>query len=90
MFSPVFDPLSKRSDNPPHRRTRAALAWSSNMTAVTPETVSEQTAEPRLGTVAHRLASLLVRIRTAAGEDLQATIARAIDDAFAGIHREMR
>ena len=60
------------------------------MTAVTPETVSEQTAEPRLGTVAHRLASLLVRIRTAAGEDLQATVARAIDDAFAGIHREMR
>ena len=49
MFSPVLDPLSKRSDNPPHRRTRAALAWSSNMTAVTPETVSEQTAEPRPG-----------------------------------------
>ena len=90
MFSPVPDPLSKHSDDPPHRRTRAALAWSSNMTAVTPETVSEQTAEPRLGTVAHRLASLLVRIRTAAGEDLQATVARAIDDAFAGIHREMR
>ena len=89
MFSPVLDPLSKRSDNPPHRRTRAALAWSSNMTAVTPETVSEQSTEPRPGTFA-RLASLLVRIRSAAGEDLQATVARAIDDAFAGIHREMR
>ena len=60
------------------------------MTAVTPETVSEQTAEPRSGTVARCLTSLLVRIRTAAGEDLQATIARAIDEAFAGLHREMR
>jgi hypothetical protein len=61
-----------------------------HMTAVTPDTVSEQTATPRLGTLAARLASLLVRIRTAAGEDLQATVARAIDQAFAGIHREMR
>ena len=60
------------------------------MTAVTPETVSEQTSESRPGTLARRLASLLVRIRTAAGEDLQATIARGIDEAFAGIHREMR
>ena len=59
------------------------------MTAVTPEIMSEHTAKPRPGTLA-RLASLLVQIRTAAGEDLQATVARAIDDAFAGIHREMR
>jgi hypothetical protein len=61
-----------------------------HMTAVTPETVSEQTAELRPGTFARRLASLLVRIRSAAGEDLQATVARAVDEAFAGIHREMR
>jgi hypothetical protein len=60
------------------------------MTAVTPETVSEQTFEPRPGTLARRLAALLVRVRAAAGADLQSTIARAIDDAFAGIHREMR
>ena len=60
------------------------------MTAVTSETVSEQTAEPRPGTLARRLGSLLVRIRAAAGEDLQSTIARGIDEAFAGIHREMR
>ena len=60
------------------------------MTAVTPETVSEQTSEPRPGALARRLAALLVRIRTTAGEDFQSTIARAIDDAFAGIHREMR
>jgi hypothetical protein len=60
-----------------------------HMTAVTSETVSEQTLEPRPGTFA-RLAALLVRIRATAGEDLQATIARAIDEAFAGIHREMR
>ena len=60
------------------------------MTAVTPETVSEQPAEPRPGTLVHRLTSLLVRLRTAAGEDVQTTIARAIEEAFAGIHREMR
>ena len=60
------------------------------MTAVTPETVSEQTSESRPGTLARRLTALLVRIRTTAGEDFQSTIARAIDDAFAGIHREMR
>lgn len=60
------------------------------MTAVTPETASEQTFEPRPGTFARRLAALLVRVRATAGEDLQSTIARSIDDAFAGIHREMR
>jgi len=60
------------------------------MTAVTPETLPEQTAEPRLGTVARRLMALLVRIRTAAGEDLQTTVARAVEEAFAGFHREMR
>ena len=59
------------------------------MTAVTSATVSEQTTEGRPGTFA-RLTSLLVRIRDAAGEDLQSTVARAIDEAFAGIHREMR
>ena len=60
------------------------------MTAVTPETVSEEAAETRSGTLARRLTSLLVRIQTAAGEDLQTTIARAIEEAFAGLHREMR
>ena len=60
------------------------------MTAVTPETASEQTFEPRPGTLARRLASLLARIRAAAGEDLETTLARGIDEAFAGIHREMR
>jgi len=60
------------------------------MTAVTPEAVSEQAAEPRSGILARRLTSLLVRIRTAAGEDLQTTVARAIDEAFVGLHREMR
>ena len=60
------------------------------MTAVTPETVSEQTTERGADTFARRLATLLLRIRTAAGEDFQTTIARAVDEAFAGIHREMR
>ena len=60
------------------------------MTAVTPESLSEQTIEPRPGTLARRLAALLVRIRSAAGEDLEATIARAVDDAFASIAREYR
>ena len=89
MSSPGLTPLSTRSDNPSHRQARPTLAGSSTMTAVTSATVSEQTTEPRPGTFAH-LASLLVRIRSAAGEDLQATVARAIDEAFAGIHREMR
>ena len=60
------------------------------MTAVSPETASKQSLEPRLGVLAHRLAALLVRIRTTAGEDFQATMARAIDEAFAGIAREYR
>jgi len=60
------------------------------MTAVTPETVSEQSAELRPGTIARCLTSLLVRIRTAAEEDMQTKIARGIDEAFAGLHREMR
>ena len=60
------------------------------MTAVSPETVSKQSLEPRLGVLAHRLAALLVRIRSTAGEDFQATMARAIDEAFAGIAREYR
>ena len=59
------------------------------MTAVTPEIVS-QPAEPRPGSLTRCLASLLVRIRSAAGEDLRTTVARAIDEAFAGFHREMR
>ena len=60
------------------------------MTAVTTEAVSEQRAEPRPGTLARRLADLLVWIRTSAGEGLEATIARNIDEAFASLHREMR
>jgi hypothetical protein len=61
-----------------------------HMTAVTTEAVSEQRAEPRPGTLARRLADLLVAIRSVAGEGLEATIARNIDEAFASLHREMR
>lgn len=60
------------------------------MTAVTPETVSEHTAEPCTGNLTRRLTSLLALIRTAGEEDLKTTVARAIDEAFAGLHREMR
>jgi len=61
------------------------------MTAVTPETVPEQTAESRRSTLVRRLTSLLARIQTAAKEEnLKTTVARAIDEAFAGFHREMR
>ena len=60
------------------------------MTAVTPETLSDQTPQPRPGPRARRLMALLVRITTAAGEDLQTTVAHAIEEAFAGFHREMR
>ncbi|RPH70626.1 MAG: hypothetical protein EHM78_10590 [Myxococcaceae bacterium] len=60
------------------------------MTAVSPETVSKQSLEPRLEVLARRLTALLVRIRSTAGEDFQATMARAIDEAFAGIAREYR
>jgi hypothetical protein len=61
-----------------------------HMTAVTTEAVSEQRAEPRSGTLARRLAALLVAIRASAGEGLEATIARSLDEAFASLHREMR
>ncbi|HET9036850.1 MAG TPA: hypothetical protein VFN45_11615 [Myxococcaceae bacterium] len=54
------------------------------------ETVSKQNVEPRLAVLARRLAALLVQVRSSAGEDLQATMARAIDQAFAGIAREYR
>jgi hypothetical protein len=60
------------------------------MTAVTPEALSEQTVEPRPGTLTRRLAALLVQIRELAGEGLETTVARAIDEAFAGLHRELR
>jgi hypothetical protein len=60
------------------------------MTAVSPEAVAKHTLQPRLDALAARLAALLVRIRTMAGEDLQATLARAVDEAFAGIARESR
>jgi len=60
------------------------------MTAVSSETVSKQNVEPRLAVLARRLAALLVQVRSSAGEDLQATMARAIDQAFAGIAREYR
>ncbi|HZJ54611.1 MAG TPA: hypothetical protein VFD38_10775 [Myxococcaceae bacterium] len=60
------------------------------MTAVSPETISKQDLEPRPGVLARRLTALLVRLRSTAGEDMQATIARAIDEAFAGIAREYR
>jgi hypothetical protein len=61
-----------------------------HMTAVTTEAVSEQRADPRRGTLAHRLAALLVAIRGSASEGLEATVARSIDEAFASLHREMR
>ena len=60
------------------------------MTAVTTESVSEQRAEPRRGTLARRLAALFVAIRSSAGEGLEASIARSLDEAFASLHREMR
>ena len=60
------------------------------MTAVTPEAVTKLNVEPRLAVLARRLAALLVQVRSTAGEDLQATMARAIDQAFAGIAREYR
>jgi len=37
-----------------------------------------------------RALDLLVRVRSTAGEGLEATMARAIDQAFAAIHRDMR
>ncbi|HVP59008.1 MAG TPA: hypothetical protein VMT11_00445 [Myxococcaceae bacterium] len=60
------------------------------MTAVTPDSVALDRAAPRPGALARRLTALLVRISSAAGEDLEATIARAVDEAFAAIAREFR
>lgn len=37
-----------------------------------------------------RMVALVVRIRSTAGEGLEATIARAVDEAFAAIAREFR
>jgi len=60
------------------------------MTAVTPESVVEHRAEPRPSALGHRLAALLVRIRSTAGEGMEATIARSVDEAFAAFARESR
>ncbi len=60
------------------------------MTAVTPEAIREHLVQSRTGSLARRLATLLLRIRGTAGEGLEVTIARAVDEAFAAIHREMR
>jgi len=37
-----------------------------------------------------RVAALVVQIRSTAGEGLEATVARAVDEAFASIAREYR
>jgi len=37
-----------------------------------------------------RALNFLVRVRSTAGEGLDATMARAIDQAFAAIHRDLR
>ncbi len=44
----------------------------------------------RKASVLERLASLVVRIRTSAGEGFEVGIARAVDEAFASIAREYR
>jgi hypothetical protein len=60
------------------------------MTALIPESVANHAPEARPSALARRLAALLVRIRSTAGEGLEATIARSVDEAFAGIAREFR
>jgi hypothetical protein len=37
-----------------------------------------------------RALNFFVRVRSTAGEGLEATMARAIDQAFAAIHRDLR
>jgi len=60
------------------------------MTAVTPESVVQHHAERRPGALIQRLAELLVRVRSTAGEGLEAAIARSVDEAFAALAREFR
>ena len=58
------------------------------VTTVT-DVASRHSARPT-ASLLERVAALLVRIRSTAGEGLEATIARAVDEAFASIAREFR
>ena len=58
------------------------------MTTVT-HAVSSTTPR-RADSVLERLATLVARIRSTAGEGLEVTIARAVDEAFASLAREFR
>ena len=61
------------------------------MTTVTDAARAVSKIHPRQGdSFLARLAAMLVRIRSTAGEGLEATIARAVDEAFASIAREYR
>ena len=52
---------------------------------------SRGTIRTRLGaSLLERLVTWVVRIRSTAGEGLEATVARAVDQAFASIAREYR
>ena len=60
------------------------------MTAVSPTTVPQQRVERVREPFVRRLVRLVVQIRSDAGEGLEATIARAVDEAFASIARDYR
>jgi hypothetical protein len=61
------------------------------VTTVTNAASAVSRIHPRKGTSFFaRLGAMLVQIRSTAGEGLEATIARAIDEAFASIAREYR
>ena len=61
------------------------------MTTVTDAAPAMNAAEHRTRpSMLERALDLLVRVRSTAGEGLEATMARAIDQAFAAIHRDMR
>ena len=61
------------------------------MTAVTPEAHAvPQTDAPRSRWLLHRLAALLGRLRSPAPDDLDGSMARALDEAFQALAREYR
>lgn len=60
------------------------------MTTVTDAAPSESDTRALQPSWLERLATLVVRMRSTAGESLEATIARSVDEAFASIAREFR
>ena len=60
------------------------------MTTLNPTVTASTHRGPRRASLLERLVTWVVDIRSLGGEGLEATVARAVDEAFAAIHRDMR